>query len=981
VISVVLYGRNDAHGYNLHKRAAISLNAIAEVLGPAENDEILFVDYNTPDDLPSFPEAIADTLTERARSLLRVLRVRPLQHQPLESKTHLVALEPIARNVAVRRSNPVNRWILSTNTDMIFTTSRGESLSAIVSRLPDGFYHLPRFELPESLWEGFDRLNPARIIEQTSKWAPRLHLEEIIHGSEDILFDGPGDFQLALREDLHRIHGFHEEMILGWHVDANLSRRMRLLRGKIDSCSGSVKAYHCDHTRQATLVHRADRVQNDPARFVDAVTDPAIPAQALSWGLAGQRVEEVDLSEGTSFGWLRALDGVLPEARQAPYEASYVAQSYDNLKYEPSHVAPYVIDLLATVSPGSAIAYAGARNDTYVLVKACVEALGRDLKVVTPPGFDWLDPHCMASSVAAWGADPSVFVIEFGIEPGVEQHDRLGRVLHLLDWLVHARPRDCAARVVAINAIHNRFEGFVTSALNPTPTPFSTRVRHGYIGGAAAKVHEPLPSDRSVAEWLSLSTGRALIAPLDEVRGLLVDLRQLATAPGDKSSLWWKARRAAGDLIALAQMPGLAGGLGCTDEEIAGVKARLQRSRFSASAGGATDPLPFVEGALAEETRLANIQDWEDPRFRHWIDRFFGGDSTYPMGERSPQIWQRAAILRALETCFTVSAESRGPRSILLVASSDDPLEGILTELGMDVTRKSTAEELSGKADAVIFAGRSLLADGLKSASAKLDRADQCLGVGGAMLFVAAARLDDGADDKSFARALMVSRSLTEGFENSLGYAPLAGASFALSKATLDRASHADLGPGTFVETRGDSLSTLSLWSWRKVRALQWDISKVVELLQGEPVAGEIQLLRSYSPMEIGASLPILHHLKHHESVEASGGQLRIRAVTPRGHAVWGPYLTLLSGTYRCAIELSVPRRRFGLRPLLGVEVVLGLDTIARRDIRRGDAGEGNCDLTFVVDSARVGQAFELRLTAFGGAEIVVRSIELSRLC
>ena len=49
MLSVVLYGRNDSHGYNLHKRAAISLNAIAELLTDPD-DEILFVDYNTPDE-------------------------------------------------------------------------------------------------------------------------------------------------------------------------------------------------------------------------------------------------------------------------------------------------------------------------------------------------------------------------------------------------------------------------------------------------------------------------------------------------------------------------------------------------------------------------------------------------------------------------------------------------------------------------------------------------------------------------------------------------------------------------------------------------------------------------------------------------------------------------------------------------------------------------------------------------------------------
>ena len=127
MISIVLYGRNDNYGYNLHKRAALSFNCMAEVLQD-EDDEILFVDYNTPNDFPTFPEAIQDTLSEKARKKLRIFRVRPHIHRRFSSKTKLVALEPIARNVALRRSNPENRWILSTNTDMIFVPQKRVSL-------------------------------------------------------------------------------------------------------------------------------------------------------------------------------------------------------------------------------------------------------------------------------------------------------------------------------------------------------------------------------------------------------------------------------------------------------------------------------------------------------------------------------------------------------------------------------------------------------------------------------------------------------------------------------------------------------------------------------------------------------------------------------------------------------------------------------------------------------------------------------------
>ncbi len=107
MISVIVYGRNDAHGYNLHRRAALSLNCIAEVLTDPD-DEIVFVDYNTPDELPTFVEALADTLTDRCLELLRVLRVPAAIHEErFGARTHLPAVEPVARNAGSAPREPV----------------------------------------------------------------------------------------------------------------------------------------------------------------------------------------------------------------------------------------------------------------------------------------------------------------------------------------------------------------------------------------------------------------------------------------------------------------------------------------------------------------------------------------------------------------------------------------------------------------------------------------------------------------------------------------------------------------------------------------------------------------------------------------------------------------------------------------------------------------------------------------------------------
>ena len=124
MISVILYGRNDSHGYNLPKRAAISLNCITEMLSD-EGDEILFVDYNTPNDLPTFIESIYDTLTARAKARLRVFRVRPELHaRVVRSHASIGARTAFAkhRHPPIQPPQPLDP---ATNTDMIFLPRGG----------------------------------------------------------------------------------------------------------------------------------------------------------------------------------------------------------------------------------------------------------------------------------------------------------------------------------------------------------------------------------------------------------------------------------------------------------------------------------------------------------------------------------------------------------------------------------------------------------------------------------------------------------------------------------------------------------------------------------------------------------------------------------------------------------------------------------------------------------------------------------------
>jgi hypothetical protein len=406
LISIILYGRNDDHGYNLHRRAALSLNCLAEVLTD-EDDEIVFVDYNTPDELPTFVEALADTLTDRCLALLRVLRVpAALHHERYRALTHLPAVEPVCRNAAARRTNPANRWLLSTNTDMILVPHSGASLSDVCRELADGFFCLPRFELPEWLWEQLPRSDPRTAISEVRRLGPRLHLDERTLNNE-VRFDAPGDFELCLREDYIAIDGCDERMLLGWHVDSNLSRRLLLHRGSIGSLEDALAGYHCNHSRTPTVYHGAEWIANDFDRFFFAVQRADLPHQRQSWGLADATLEEVSLGSGTGVRLVDALVTAIPSGTRgrspsSPLEAR-VAVTYDE-----GHVLPHVVDSIVVSGRHTTIGYLGANPVLREMVGRVVRELSHESALEVLDASNTAELEESANSV-------DLFIVDFGL--------------------------------------------------------------------------------------------------------------------------------------------------------------------------------------------------------------------------------------------------------------------------------------------------------------------------------------------------------------------------------------------------------------------------------------------------------------------------------------------------------------------------------------------------------------------------------------
>jgi len=508
MISIIMYGRNDCYGYNLHKRASISLNCISEMLTDTD-DEIIFVDCNTPNDMPTFPEAIADTLIPKTRSVLRVLRLRPEVFAKNSKSSPLLVNEPLSRNVGLRRSNKANKWILSTNPDMVFITRPPwNSLSEVAEDLPAGYYGTCRIDLPESLWESMERSEPSRNLSMLARWGQRLHLNEVVYSRNTNIFDGPGDFQLMPREQLFSINGFDERMVLGWHVDSNICIRMHLLFGETNSLLDRVLGYHCCHTRTATFLHtNSVRTMNDTQFFVERVTEPAAQGQDL-WGLANTEIEEISLASNHNRSLWQILEDVLP-GMSDPYLAScYTLASYDSLDYDTEHLLPHLINYLTTTPATWNIAYYGANLRLLRLLADFLSMWGfggkilvqEDLLIPEEGSDQNLPALCALVTQEECSEDGDILVFDSGIDHFRKDLNRnsqaecVGRgrakawTEKLRDSFVSCAIRESnrineypPRKFVLIGAVNSWFEGLTSLCIDHTLTPYCSHIRHGFI--------------------------------------------------------------------------------------------------------------------------------------------------------------------------------------------------------------------------------------------------------------------------------------------------------------------------------------------------------------------------------------------------------------------------------------------------------------------------------------------------------------------
>ncbi|HUD01247.1 MAG TPA: hypothetical protein VMR37_02895 [Rhabdochlamydiaceae bacterium] len=485
MLSIIIYGRNDNHEYNYHKRLAISLNCIAEMLSDP-NDEIVFADYNSPDDFPTIVEAIQDTLTLKAKKYIRILRIRPHHHQCFK-KIHLPVLETVARNAAIRRSNPENKWILSTNSDMIFIPAeQDKTLTALIGELPDGFYLLPRFSLPESLWElSLLRSNPQENIDFLRDQGKLLHLKTIVRRQGFLKYDNPGDFQLMLRKDIFQIGGFDEEMVKGWHVDSNLCKRMSLLGRTGESLEKKLIAFHCNHTRKESLVHHK-MTENDWSRFVHYVASAVLSNQ--NWGLLDQVIEEVRLNNAQ----ISAISFSLRNSVKKDYEVDIRLETFNTLTYATSRIFTSLVDHFCHLPITIDIAYIGYNVELLNILNEYLIERGFSGKILCLSGFldGKLPPSVILTEMDQLISQSYLFICDFGIDEksslGREGYfivrKKLKKVMKLfLEIIRQKKVQKKSGKFIGINVLHSDFNIIFSRDLVITTNGHSMGISYGFL--------------------------------------------------------------------------------------------------------------------------------------------------------------------------------------------------------------------------------------------------------------------------------------------------------------------------------------------------------------------------------------------------------------------------------------------------------------------------------------------------------------------
>jgi len=242
-------------------------------------------------------------------------------------------------------------------------------------------------------------------------------------------------------------------------------------------------------------MHKSTSPMNDFHVFVEAVQEAPLVKQRETWGCAGDDIEEISLTRPASRAYVGALEAAIAEPLRAPIEAGYeFTQYWDRINYDPRHVLPFLLDLLVCAPRDLRVAYFGGHRAMFDLLRVALRRIGFEKDILV--SRENAARLGLAPDEAGGAALDEVFAANIFIFDCVTikgeafRNEMSASDAALVDDLVVSfyrfvddeRARSGPPRrVVMINAIENRFEELVRKYLDYARTPFSTRLRHGFV--------------------------------------------------------------------------------------------------------------------------------------------------------------------------------------------------------------------------------------------------------------------------------------------------------------------------------------------------------------------------------------------------------------------------------------------------------------------------------------------------------------------
>jgi hypothetical protein len=316
-----------------------------------------------------------------------------------------------------------------------------------------------------------------------------------------------------LRDQIFEVNGFNEEMILSWHVDSNLCRRLHLLNGKTESLLDHVFAYHCDHTLHATFPHSSDshRTANDSNRFVFGVSSPFLPEQAESWGIPHEEIEEIYLTDKYCNHFSDLLGGLLPGLSQATISDVFLPESSNHgVIYDTLHVFPFLVNHLINISPSINIGYFGGNVEALRLMSKFFDKSGhtgcllvnQKLIIAAHSNRPLLPDRCVLTDDENLIEQADILIFDLAMMHFPQVSDSMGisfpapskRSDNFVRDLQTSFCRCIESEIKRLQSRNNMprkflliasqqtwFEAFASTYIETVLAPYSSHVRHGYV--------------------------------------------------------------------------------------------------------------------------------------------------------------------------------------------------------------------------------------------------------------------------------------------------------------------------------------------------------------------------------------------------------------------------------------------------------------------------------------------------------------------